>query len=107
MKESGTPAWPRRMPTHKEAPPTYERVLVSAVKGSRRGKHNNLIAGILRDSETLPPDSAIKIPLAETNGVTLPNLRSALHRAATSKRLTLETSSDGENFYVWKTRAEF
>lgn len=91
----------------KVAPLKYERVLVSAVKGYRRGKHHDLIADILRDLDTLPPDAAIKIPLAGTNGVTLPNLRSALHRAATSNKLALETSSDSENFYVWKTRAEF
>lgn len=90
----------------KRMPPKYQRVLISGVKGHRNGKHQELIAGILQDLETLPADSAIQIPLAGTDGVTLANLRSALHRASTSKRLTLETSSDRENFYVWKKQSE-
>ena len=85
--------------------PKYQRVLVRGVKGHRRGKHNDLIAGILSDLETLSAEEAIQIPLAGTDGVTLANLRSALHRATTSKGLAVETSSDSDNFYVWKTRA--
>ncbi len=52
--------------------------------------------------ERVPVADAIKIPLAETPGVPLANLRSAMHRATTSTNLALETSSDDENFYIWK-----
>lgn len=90
----------------KRMAPKYQRVLISGVKGRRNGKHHDLIAGILEDLETLPVDSAIQIPLAGTDGVTLANLRSALHRATTTKGLGLETSSDRENFYVWKKQSE-
>lgn len=90
----------------KRMPPKYQRVLISGVKGHRNGKHHNLIAGILEDLESLPADSAIQIPFAGTDGVTLANLRSALHRATTSKKLAVETSSDSENFYVWKKHSE-
>jgi hypothetical protein len=82
--------------------PKYERVLVSGVKGHRRGKHHDLIGGIVEDLETLPAGSAIKLPLDGTNGVTLANLRSALHRAAAALKLELETSSDNGHFYIWK-----
>ena len=82
--------------------PNYERVLVSGVRGHRRGKHHDLIGGIVEDLTTLPPGSAIKVPLDGTSGVTLANLRSALHRAAANLKLDLETSSDDGNFYIWK-----
>ena len=82
--------------------PTYERVLVSGVRGHRRGKHHDLIGGIVEDLATLPEGSAIKVPLEGTNGVTLANLRSALHRAAANLKLELETSSDDGHFYIWK-----
>ena len=84
------------------ASPRYERVLISGVKGHRRGKHHDLIGGIVEDLETLPSGSAIKVPLDVTDGVTLANLRSALHRAAANLKLELETSSDNGNFYIWK-----
>ena len=82
--------------------PKYERVPVTIVKGHRRGKHFNLIAGILKDLNTLPTGSAMKVPLDGTDGVTLANLRSALHRAAMDLELGIETSSDDGHFYIWK-----
>src|SRR6185437_2469066 len=89
----------------KGTPSKYEQVLVSGVSGRRNGKHHDLIAGILQDLDTLPLDAAIKIPLAGTDGVTLANLRSALHRAIKPDGTIVETSSDSENFYVWKKAA--
>jgi hypothetical protein len=80
----------------------YDRVVLANLKRNRRGKHHDLIQGIFADLETLPVGSAIKIPLAEADGITLANLRSAVHRASTSRDLAIETLSDDENFYIWK-----
>jgi hypothetical protein len=81
----------------------YDRVVLANLKRNRRGKHHDLIQGIFQDLETLPVGSAIKIPLAEADGITLANLRSAVHRASTSRDLAIETLSDDDNFYIWKT----
>src|SRR5882672_7389593 len=83
--------------------PKYERVILADISRGRRGKHHDLVGGIFQDLETLPVGSAIKIPLTEVDGTTLANLRSAVHRASTSRGLGIETLSDEENFYIWKS----
>jgi hypothetical protein len=83
-------------------PLNYDRVVLADIRRSRRGKHYDLVGGIFQDLETLPAGSAIKIPLTEVDGTTLANLRSAVHRASTSRGLGIETLSDEENFYIWK-----
>jgi len=83
-------------------PPKYDRVVLADIRRTRRGKHHDLLGGIFQDLESLPEGSAIKIPLAEVDGTTLANLRSAVHRASTSRGLGIETLSDEENFYIWK-----
>ena len=80
----------------------YDRVVLANVRRNRRGKHHDLIQGIFKDLESLPTGSAIKIPLSEVDGITLANLRSAVHRASTSRNQEIETLSDEENFYIWK-----
>ena len=80
----------------------YDRVVLANVRRNRRGKHHDLIEGIFQDLETLPVGSAIKIPLAKVDGITLANLRSAVHRASASRTSGIETLSDEDNFYIWK-----
>jgi hypothetical protein len=41
----------------------YERVPISELLKGRRGKHNDLVLGVLRDLSMLPKDEAIRIPL--------------------------------------------
>lgn len=80
----------------------YDRVVLANIRRNRRGKHHDLIEGIFQDLETLPTGSAIKIPLAKLDGITLANLRSAVHRASASRSLEIQTLSDEDNFYLWK-----
>ena len=87
----------------KTAPLKYDRVVLADIRRTRRGKHHDLLGGIFQDLETLPEGSAIKIPLGEADGITLANLRSAVHRASTSRNLNIETLSDEQNFYLWKS----
>jgi hypothetical protein len=83
-------------------PLNYDRVVLADIPRTRRGKHHDLVGGVFEDLESLPVGSAIKIPLADVDGTTLANLRSAVHRASISRGLGIETLSDEENFYIWK-----
>jgi hypothetical protein len=80
----------------------YARVIVADIRRGRRGKHHDLVEGIFQDLESLPEGSAIKIPLDQLDGITLANLRSAVHRASISRGLGTETLSDTDSFYIWK-----
>jgi hypothetical protein len=83
----------------------YRRVDLSSLRKGRRGKHYDLVDGILQELQGVQPGSALEIPLADVNGIGLANLRSAVHRASTSAGLEIETLADEKNFYVWKTPA--
>jgi hypothetical protein len=83
--------------------PKYRRVEVADLDRGRRGKHHDLVEGILQELDQAAPGSAIEIPLADVGGIGLPNLRSAVHRASSSRGLAIETLADAKNFYVWKT----
>jgi hypothetical protein len=83
----------------------YRRVELSTLRKGRRGKHHDLVEGILGELEGVQPGSALEIPLADVNGIGLANLRSAVHRASASLGLAIETVADERNFYVWKTPA--
>jgi hypothetical protein len=82
----------------------YRQVEVSGLKRGRQGKHHQLVQGIVQELATLQPGSALEIPLADVGGVGLANLRSAVHRAAASNGVEIETIADGGKFYVWKAK---
>lgn len=81
----------------------YRRVEIAVLDRGRRGKHHELVQGILGELKLAPSGSALEIPLADVGGIGLANLRSAVHRAATSQGLAIETLADEANFYVWQT----
>jgi hypothetical protein len=60
-----------------------------------------LVEGICRELQILPPGTALEIPLSDVDGVGMAKLRSAIHRAAASKQLAIETLADKGNLYVW------
>ena len=80
----------------------YRRVAIADLDRGRRGKHHDLVQGILEELKTASSGSALEIPLADVGGIGLANLRSAVHRASTSAGLAIETLADEKNFYVWK-----
>ena len=80
----------------------YERVPIEGLKKSRKGKHRALVTRILENLKTLPPESAVKIPLSAIGGVSILNLRSAVTRATAKESIKIATSADDESFYVWK-----
>ena len=84
----------------------YRQVKIDGLDKTRRGKHYDLVLGILQQLRTLPPGSAMEIPLADVGGIGLANLRSAVHRASTSHELEIETLADEKNFYVWRKKVE-
>jgi hypothetical protein len=94
------------MPKEKKVNPPltvlkYRRVAVTDLDRRRRGKHYDLVLGILDELKRASAGSALEIPLGDVGGIGLANLRSAVHRAATSEGLSIETLADEKNFYVW------
>lgn len=83
----------------------YESMLQIDVPKGRDGKHKQIISQLLEAIGELGVGAALKIPLAELPD-TKQNIRSALSRAASQKKINLATSSSNEFLYVWKTDNE-
>jgi hypothetical protein len=80
----------------------FATVSLDTLPKGRKGKHHVIVAKIVNDLQELTPGSAIRIPRNVLDGQKLVNLRSALNRATRGLHLSVSTSTDGENFYVWK-----
>lgn len=63
------------------------------------------MAGILNDLATLPIGSAMQIPLKAIGGLSVAKLRAAVMRATAKRGVSIESSSDTKNFYIWKSKA--
>lgn len=78
----------------------YETMPLADLKPRRRGKHYELVNGVLDQLRELPIDSVLKVPRHKLPP--LPNVRSAIMRATTSREIEISTGSDDVYFYVWK-----
>lgn len=79
----------------------YRQVALSSLRKGRRGKHHDLVEGILEELDAVPEGSALEIPLDRVS-IGLANVRSAVHRGAAAKGLEIETLADQNKFYVFK-----
>jgi hypothetical protein len=105
--ERGESAMDREQETKSQRPGMkYRQVQISNLKKGRHGKHHELVQGIVRELATLQAGSALEIPLADVGGIGLANLRSAVHRAAASSGLEIETVADGGKLYVWTAKSK-
>ena len=84
--------------------PNYGRTAIEGLKKSRKGKHHDLMNKIMEDLRESASGFAVRIPLSSTDQVPILNLRSAIVRIAAKEGIAVSTSSDDENFYVWKAR---
>jgi hypothetical protein len=82
----------------------YRSAKVASLGTGRRGKHHDLMEGIIRELKMLEEGSALEIPLSNVDGVELANLRSTVHRAATLQGFNIQTRADKKNLYVWIDR---
>ena len=83
-------------------PMKFGSILQANVPKGRDGKHKEIITQLLSDIARLGPGAALKISLAELPD-SKQNIRSALSRAASQKKINLATSSNDEFLYVWNT----
>jgi len=85
--------------------PNYTRVPISGLKKSRKGKHHELLDRIMEDLKKSASGYAVRVPLSGIKGVSVLNLRSAIVRTANKDGIKVSTSSDEQNFYVWKAQS--
>ena len=85
---------PKREPMH------FKTMVQADVPKGRNGKHQLIVATVLKDLDRLKADSAIKIPLAEL-AQSKEKVRSALNRATRKAGRKVATASDETFLYVW------
>jgi len=82
----------------------FQSVLQVDVPKGRDGKHKQIITELLNDINNLARGSALKIPLSELPD-SKENIRAALSRAASQRKLDIATSSSDQFLYIWKVEA--
>ncbi|HLY63820.1 MAG TPA: hypothetical protein VKV95_24030 [Terriglobia bacterium] len=89
---------PARSPAH------FKTMEQTSVPQGRKGKHQQIVAIILKDLDKLKDGSAIKVPLAEM-AESKEKVRSALNRATRKAGRTVATASDETFLYIWNITA--
>ena len=84
----------------KIAPMHFKTMVQAEVPQGRNGKHQLIVATILKDLDRLTAGSAIKVPLAEL-AQSKEKVRSALNRATRKAGRRVATASDATYLYVW------
>jgi hypothetical protein len=81
---------------------SFEAIPQVDVPKARDGKHKKIITRLLQDISQLETGTALKVPLSALPD-SKENIRSALNRATRQKGISVETSSDADHIYIWKT----
>jgi hypothetical protein len=78
----------------------FKTMAQTSVPQGRKGKHQQIVALILRDLDELREGAALKVPLAEL-AESKEKVRSALNRATRKAGRNVATASDATFLYVW------
>jgi hypothetical protein len=78
----------------------FKTMVQADVPQGRSGKHQLIVATVLKDLDRLKAGSAIKIPLADL-AQSKEKVRSALNRATRKAGRKVATASDATFLYVW------
>ena len=87
-------------PRTDKTPAHFKTMAQASIPQGRKGKHQQIVAIILRDLDKLQDGSAIKVPLVEL-AESKEKVRSALNRATRKTGRTVATASDANFLYVW------
>jgi hypothetical protein len=83
-------------------PMNFQSIDQDEVPKGREGKHRKIISKLLSDIDQLAVGSALKVPLTKLTD-SKENIRSALNRATRQRGIEVQTSSDHEFLYIWKS----
>lgn len=89
---------PNKTPAH------FRTMSQSSVPQGRKGKHQEIVAIILKDLDKLQDGSAIKVPLVDLAD-SKEKVRSALNRATRKAGRMVATASDANFLYIWNVTA--
>jgi hypothetical protein len=89
-----------RKAREKEALMHFKTMVQTDVPQGRNGKHKQIITTILKDLDSLRPESALKVPLAEL-AESKAKVRSALNRATRKAGRKVATATDNNFLYIW------